>query len=48
MNQNDHYTEMAVDWLEPEPNFLYSEISQIQESRLRKASKFGHLRTWTL
>lgn len=47
-NQQDHYQMMSVDWLETEPNFLYTELIAQQEVRIRKSSKFGHLRTWSI
>lgn len=31
-----------------EPNFLYDELSDQQEARIRSASKYGHLKTWKL
>ena len=29
-------------------NFLFSETSEQQEERVRKASPYGHLKTWKL
>ena len=39
---------VAVDYLEYEPNFLYTEFAQQQEARIRATSQYGSLQTWKL
>ena len=44
----DDYRLMTFEWLEPEPNFLFTELSENQEARVRNASRYGQLHTWSL
>jgi hypothetical protein len=40
--------QMRVDWQQYEPNFLFNELSEDQDRRVRAASPYGNLRTWKL
>lgn len=37
-----------MEYLEAEPNFLHSELSEMQDKRIRKESRFGNLYTWSV
>ena len=42
------YRMMAVEWMETDLNFLFSELSETQDQRVRQHSKYAQFNTWSL